>query len=138
MRTNEDIEGYLIELSLPYEKLDEGLWMVNNEADHVDNILVNHSPPIITFVVKLMDVPSTHQPELFEQLLRLNGTEMVAGAYGIEEGNVVLVDTLQSENLDYNEFFASIESLSLAIRQHYSVLKKYRLGAASSESASNE
>ena len=74
-----------------------------------------------------MEVPrGGKRAEFCEQLLRLNATEMVAGAYGIEDENVVIVDTLQSENLDINELQASIDGMSLAISVHYSVLSGYR------------
>lgn len=126
MKTNDDIEGYLIELNQPFELLEEGIWVLNNEEDHVSGLVIQHTPPIITFRVKLMDLPQHNQAELFAQLLRLNATDMVAGAYGLDEDGVVLVDTLQSENLDFNEFQASIEALSLAIAEHYPVLRGYR------------
>lgn len=126
MKSNDDIEGYLIELNHPFEQLDDGLWVLNDEEEHIQNVVILHSPPIITFRVKLMDVPESNRAELFERLLRLNATDMVAGAYGVDEDGVVIVDTLQSENLDYNEFRASIESLSLAIAEHYPVLRGYR------------
>jgi len=126
MRTNDDIEGYLIELGMPFEQLDEGIWRLNNEDDGVDNLVVMHSPPIIFFRVKLMEVPQENQAGLYEKLLVLNATEMVAGAYGLEDGHVVIVDTLQSENLDFNEFQASVESLSMAVAEHYPVLRGFR------------
>ena len=46
-------------------------------------------------------------------------------AYGIENESVVLVDSLQSENLDMNEFQAAIDSLSLAVHNHHDVLAQY-------------
>ena len=126
MRTNEDIEGYLIEMGMPFEMLDEGLWSLNDEEDGVENLVIMHSPPIVVFRVKLMEIPEGDHEDLYEQLLKLNGTEMVAGAYGIEEGHVVIVDTLQSENLDFNEFQASIESITMAVAEHYPILSGFR------------
>ena len=49
---------------------------------------------------------------------------MVAGAYGLEEDNVVIVDTLQSENLDFNEFQASLDAIAMAVREHYEEIKE--------------
>jgi hypothetical protein len=51
---------------------------------------------------------------------------MIAGAYGLEGNAVVITDTLQSENLDYNEFQASVDALTMAISQHYPLLSKYQ------------
>jgi hypothetical protein len=51
---------------------------------------------------------------------------MVHGAYGIEGDNVVLIDTLQSENLDFNEFQASLDALLMASTQDYEKLNAFR------------
>jgi hypothetical protein len=51
---------------------------------------------------------------------------MVHGAYGIEDNNVVLIDTLQAENLDYNEFQATLDALMLASTQDYQRLNSFR------------
>ncbi len=127
MRTNDDIEGYLIELDKPFEELDEGLWRLSNEDDHIDSMLIMHTPPIIVFRVKLMETPEgARRIELYEDLLKLNANNMIAGAYGIEDDSVVIVDTLQAENLDYNEFQASVESISMAIAEDYPQLSAYR------------
>jgi hypothetical protein len=56
--------------------------------------------------------------KLYEQLLTLNATDLVHGAYGLEEGDIILTDALEIENLDYSEFLASLESLALAVTSH--------------------
>lgn len=123
MITNDQIEAYLIEHGLPYEQVREGLWVIHDDIDYIDNIVIYHTPPVITFRVKLMDAPvEAARPELFARLLELNATSMVAGAYGLENDAVVIVDTLQSENLDHNEFQASIDAISMAVREHYEEL----------------
>ena len=55
---------------------------------------------------------------------------MVSGAYAIENGAVMALETLQSENLDYNEFQAAIDGLTLAITEHYEELKQFHHLAA--------
>lgn len=124
MTTTDQIEAYLIETELPFEQVEEGLWLIHDDNDFIDNIVVYHTEPVITFRVKLMECPREGRLELFTRLLRLNATSMVAGAYGLEDEAVVIVDTLQSENLDFNEFQASIDSIALAIREHYLELKE--------------
>ncbi|RMF90104.1 MAG: hypothetical protein D6736_07335 [Nitrospinota bacterium] len=126
MKTKEDIEGYLIRLELPFEEVEDGLWVIHDDISHVDNIVVLYDPPIVVFRVKLMEVPTQRREEFFELLLRFNATHMIHGAYGIENGNVVIIDTLQAENLDFNEFQASVEALSLAIAQDYDTLAAFR------------
>ena len=45
---------------------------------------------------------------------------------GLEGNHVVLTDTLELENLDYNEFEASFDSVTLALAAHLSALAPYR------------
>ncbi len=121
------IENYLIKSEFPFERVDEGFWLIHDEFDQIDNIVIYHSSPVVTFRVKLLEVPDLDDEvrlELFTKLLELNATSMVAGAYGLEDEAVVAVDTLQAENLDFNEFQASIDSMALAIREHYRPLKQ--------------
>jgi len=126
MKTNEDIESYLLQAGLEYTSPENGMWIVHDEYEHIENIIIFHSPPVTTFRVKLMELPEGNQTSLFERMLRLNAEDLISGAYGLEGENIVLVDTLQSENLDFNEFQASIDSLSMALSMHYSELSKFR------------
>ena len=121
---NERIEEFIIEMGLPFEEVKPGLWLVHDEIDYIDNIVVYHTPPVLTFRVKLVDVPdSKTRPELYQRLLELNATSMVAGAFGLEDESVVIVESLQSESLDHNEFQAAIDSITLAVREHYQDLR---------------
>ncbi|WP_158542372.1 YbjN domain-containing protein [Lujinxingia litoralis] len=124
MVTNDKIETFIIEHGLPFEQVQDGLWLIHDEVDHIDNIVVYHTPPVLTFRVKLMEAPEKATRDvLFKRLLELNATSMVAGAYGLEDDAVVIVDTLQSENLDHNEFQATIDALAIAVREHYEELR---------------
>lgn len=125
MKTNEEIEGYLMRLGLPYDTVGEGMWVMHDEENGV-NVAVIHDPPIVVFRVKVTEIPPQGREKLFRRLLELNATDLVHGAYGIEGDNVVLIDTLQGENLDFNEVQASIESLVLALTSHYKLLDEYR------------
>jgi hypothetical protein len=127
-RTIEDFNSYLNQLDLPFEEVKPGMWVIHDEEDKVDNIFVTFSDPLVVFRVKIMDAPTNpiKKAELCEELLKINATEMIAGAYGLEGNAVVITDTLQSENLDYNEFQASVDALTMAISQHYPLLSKYQ------------
>ena len=88
MITNDTIEEYLIDTELPYEQVQEGMWLIHDDHDYVDNVVVIHTPPVITFRVKIMDIsdiPEEKKSEVYEYLLRLNANELVAGAYGLEQ-----------------------------------------------------
>ena len=73
-----------------------------------------------------MDMPQKNREAFFRLLLELNASEMIHGAYGIEDDIVALIDTLQSEHLDLNEFQATVDALLLAITQDYQKLKAFR------------
>jgi len=53
----------------------------------------------------------------------------VHGAYGIEVESVVIMDALQFENLDYNEFAATVDDITLAVASHHGRLAKFREAA---------
>lgn len=124
---NDVIEGYLIRSGINYEALGDGMWMVHDEFDTIDNIVVSLSDPLVMFRVKLMELPEdpAQQSALFRKLLELNVTEMLSGAYGIDGNEVVAFETLQAENLDLNEFQAAIDGLTMAITDHYDELKRF-------------
>lgn len=124
MRTKEDVEQYLIDLDTPYEVVSDGLYRLIDDVHDVDDIFVLVTGPLVIFSVRLMKVPSKNVEAFYRKLLELNATELVAGAYGIDGDDVMITDTLQLENLDYNEFLASIEALAMAINEHYPLLKK--------------
>lgn len=123
MASNEQIEAYLIESEMPFEQVSEGLWLVNDVADSIDNIVLVHAEPVLTFRVKVLEAPEGGREELFAALLQLNAGSMVAGAYGLEDDSIVIVATLQSENLDFNEFRATLDAVALAVREHYEDIK---------------
>jgi hypothetical protein len=125
MRTIEDVERYLLELNTPYEVLGEGIYRLTDDVEDVDDIIVLCTDPLVIFSVRLMKVPSKNSEAFYRKLLELNASELVAGAYGIDGDDVVITDTLQLENLDFNEFQASIDSLVMAIHNHYPVLREF-------------
>ena len=121
------IEGYLVRTGVAYDVLGEGIWVVHDELEHVDNIVVTLASPVVVFRVKLMELPTApaEQAALCKKLLELNASAMVAGAYAIDGNSVIALETLQSENLDYNELQAAIDGLTLAITEHYDELKSF-------------
>ena len=122
MATRDDIEHYLIQIGYPYESVEPHVWVIRNTA----NLVVTLEPPLVVFRMKLMNIPTSRKEDFFKLLLELNASHMIHGAYGIEDNNVVLIDTLQSENLDYNEFQATLDALTLSSTQDYQKLKTFR------------
>ncbi len=116
------IEDYILQGNWVAQKLDNATWTINDEFEGIDNLVIYYEDPIIIFRIKLMEIPAQKKEAFFEKLLRLNSESMVHGAYALEGNNVIIVDTLQGENLDFNEFQASIESVYMALANDYKVL----------------
>jgi hypothetical protein len=125
MVTQNDIEIYLDDCGFPFEKIDEGMWRVESPDNNVDNIIVTYAEPIVFLRVNLMPVPESNREAFYERLLQLNASGVSHGAFGIEENKVVVIDTLQVENLDRNELQASLDSLAFTVAQYYNELKGY-------------
>lgn len=122
MVNREDIESFLIRAESDFQEIDEGIWIVHahSETGERPGIVVNYQPPVVVFRADIRDLPmdDEEQLQLYRRLLELNAIDLVHGAYGLEDGEVILSDTLELENLDFSEFRASLESLALAINSH--------------------
>lgn len=124
MVNREDIESFLIRAEVDFEELGEGIWLVHlvtTQPGEHPGIVVTHQPPVVVFRSDIRDLPldDEDQLRLYRRLLELNAQDLVHGAYGVEDGQVTLGDTLELENLDFSEFRASLESLALAITSHF-------------------
>jgi hypothetical protein len=51
---------------------------------------------------------------------------MIHGAYAVDGKNVLIIDTLEADTMDLEEFEASIDAIGLALAQHYRPLSRYR------------
>jgi hypothetical protein len=119
MVTREDLESFLIRMDLDWEEVDEGMFLVQSPSG---GVVVHLSDPVLLLRLKVMDLPTNGADltDLYRCLLELNATDIVHGAYGIEEGELILSDTLELENLDFEELQASVESLQYAASSHLS------------------
>lgn len=124
MRENRVVEAYLARTSLPYRELSGGTWIMDDDGDEIPPMVVSLAPPVIIFSCRVCPVPDGAGSKYFRALLELNASEMTAGAYGVVDGWVVITDTLQSENLDYNEFNGVVEGIVMALSAHYPKLKE--------------
>jgi hypothetical protein len=129
MITKDDIQSFLDRLeggALTVTELEPNLWLARtpDEAE----VVVHYAPPVVVLRVRVMELPASEprRSELFRQLLEYNARELVHGSYGLEGDHVVLTDTLELENLDFSEFEASFDSITLALASHLATLAPYR------------
>ena len=123
MVSREDLESYLIRMDLDYEEIDPGMFLVRGR-NHGFPFVVHHDEALLLIRMKLMDMSETNESrELFRRLLELNASEVVHGAYGIEEDELIISDTLELETLDFHELQASMESIELAAATHMELIR---------------
>lgn len=130
MTNREDLEGYISRLedaAVTSREVEEDLWILGGGDESSAGVVVNYAPPVVVLRVNVMELPKkkSKRSELFQRLLELNATDLVHGSYGIEGDLIVLTDALQLENLDFNEFRASYDSINLALASHLPALAKY-------------
>src|SRR3954467_8073430 len=132
MVTREDVDSYLMRTGLDHKEIGEGMWLVYANAPEGPGIVVHYSPPLVVFRLKVMDLPGDEQrcAGLFRKLLQLNATDLVHAAYALEEGDVILTESLEAENLDFNEMQATLDSFQMALAWHFDALWDYRDCAA--------
>ena len=127
MLTKEDVESFLLRLEQDYEEVEPGMWVVPTNSAGA-RLVIHHSPPLLLVRVKVMELPSDERQcaELYRRLLELNAVDLVHGAYGVEEGDVILSDALELENLNFNELQASVDSIQMALASHLESLSPFR------------
>ncbi|MFW5711488.1 MAG: YbjN domain-containing protein [bacterium] len=120
------IESYLINLGVTYAELGENTWIINDPDNGLEQVAVAVNEPLVVVRVKVMNVPSRDREEFYLKLLQLNGSDLIHGAYAVVENDVILIDTLNYETMDLEDFQATIDAVSLALTEHYSLLSSYR------------
>jgi hypothetical protein len=134
MVTHDDIETFLDRVTSDgqgdYTEVEPGLWIVRPGGALDLDVVVHYSPPVVVLRVKVMNVPRDggQCATLNRRLLELNATDLIHGSYGIEEESIVLTEALELSHLDYEEFQASYESMTLALASHLRELATYREG----------
>jgi hypothetical protein len=131
MVTKEELEGFLERLEVDgasHREIKPGMWIVRPGGLLDADIVVHYSPPVAILRVKVMDLPKDAKAlaKLSRRLLEWNATELVHGSYGIEGDAVVLIEALELGHLDYEEFLASFESMTLALASHLRELAPFR------------
>src|SRR5947209_7675521 len=106
MVTQDDIEVFLDRLSqegASHKEVQPGLWVVKPGGALDFDIVVHYSPPVALLRVKVMELPKDQKAlaQLSRRLLELNASDLLHGAYGIEQNSssIVLTEALELEHL---------------------------------------
>lgn len=129
MLTQDDIQSFLDRVeggTVDVAELEPGLWRGRTQTGA--EFVVHFAPPVVILRVRVMEPPAGNdkRSELYRTLLEFNARDLVHGSYGLEGEHVVLTDALELADLDYSEFEASWDSLTLALASHLSALAPYR------------
>jgi hypothetical protein len=129
MVTREDILSYLDRVeggTVETTEVEPGLWRARTQSGA--DVVVHYAPPVVILRMRVMEPPASDEKRsgLYRQLLEFNARDLVHGSYGLEGEHVVLTDALELSDLDYSEFEASWDSLTLAVASHLSALAPYR------------
>ncbi|MEE4358159.1 MAG: YbjN domain-containing protein [Desulfococcaceae bacterium] len=124
------VKEYLDDLQLDIVEEDAAneLVVVDDESEGIKNLIVDCEEPIVIIEQLIMKV-KPDASDFFKRLLQMN-RELVHGAFVLDESGEMLLfrDTLQLENLDFNELEGSIKALSLAMSEYGEELLKYAAG----------
>lgn len=122
----EKVLDYTTRLTLDIEHKDdnEELIVVSNEDRGVYQMVMDCEYPILIIeqlIYKIKNKSTDH----FLQLLKMN-RNLIHGAFVIdeEEKQVIFRDTLQLENLDFNELEGTINALTMGLAEYSGALLK--------------
>ncbi len=114
------IKGYLteLELEIKHENSSESIFIVSSEQEGVVNLIICVAYPIVIFEQFLFEI-KTDSPLVYKALLQKN-RDIIHGAFVLDHTGqkVIFRDSLQLENLDLNEFGATLNSLSLLLSEY--------------------
>lgn len=121
------VEQYIrnLDYKIVHKSEESGVFVIENSLDGIHNLIVGIAPPVIIFEQYLFTITKDSM-EMFKSLLMKN-RDMIHGAFAITEDGkkVIFRYTLQIHNLDFNEFEAAINSLSLLISEYYQQLIEF-------------
>ena len=121
------VESYIRRMALPYEQVDTDTWMVTPQNLRHSQIVVRIEDPIILFSTPLFEVgdETPDREGLFRTLLELNES-LLHSAYGLQDNQLVMSGAHPVETLDFNEFQAMIDDMSMSLDSHLEQLARWR------------
>jgi hypothetical protein len=130
----ENIEPLLFRSGTPFDQLDTTTWVLRLDNRHRSRVIVKVAEPIVLLSVPLgtLDDGIGNREALYRTLLELN-TDFMHSAYAIEGERLVLSGALQTESLNFNEFQAIIDDLTMTLDSHLDKLADWKLGARPTE-----
>ncbi|MCU0634567.1 MAG: YbjN domain-containing protein [Gemmatimonadaceae bacterium] len=135
MVTRDDVESFLDRLGpsgAQVREVEQTMWAVRPAGALDFDVVVSINPPVLVLTIDVMPLPTdpAQLATLSRRLLELNASDLVHGAYGIQQESVVLTEALELSHLEFEEFLAAYESMTLALSTHLRDLATYRVAEA--------
>ncbi len=127
MSSVETIESYLRRSDLPHEQIDPETWVIQLSAKRWSRIALRIEDPIVLYTAAILDITeaTSDKEALYRSVLELNNTLLHCG-YALQDERIVLSGAHPLQNLDQNEFQATIDELTMALDNHYEKLAPWR------------
>ena len=130
MVTREEIESFLDRISAEgasYKEVEQNLWVVNPDGESSADLVVSYAPPVVVLRVNVMQLPADDGKcsKLTRRLLELNASDLVHGSYGIQKDTIILTEALELAHLDFEEFRAAYDGMTLALATHLRELASF-------------
>ena len=107
-----------LSLNIVHQEETEELIVVSNEQKGIFRMVIDCEFPILIFEQLIYEIKVDSKKHYLE-LLKMN-RNLIHGAFVVDdnEGQLIYRDTLQLENLDFNEFEGTINALSLGLAEY--------------------
>lgn len=107
-----------LQLDIKQENPKEGIFIVSNEPEGINNLIICVAAPIVIFEQFIFEIKEQGN-HVYKSLLQKN-RDIIHGAFVLDDSGrkVIFRDSLQVENLDQNEFEATINSLSVLLSEY--------------------
>lgn len=114
------VKEYLTELeyNIVLENEEDGLFVVENEANGITNLVLGVAEPLLIIEQFLFEI-KTPDAQVYKQLLQ-KSRDIIHGAFVLDDegSKVIFRNTHELENLDLNEIEATLNSLALLLGEY--------------------
>ena len=66
MSANAKVEGYLINLGMTFEQIDENSWIINDDENGLERVAVITADPLLIIRVNVMGIPESKKEEFYK------------------------------------------------------------------------
>lgn len=123
----EKVREYILDLghSIVKENAEDGILVIDHESEGIKNLVLCCTDTVLVMEQYIFNA-SHADANTYKQLLMKN-RDILHGAFVLDESGegVIFRDTLQVENLDYNEVEATINSLALLLAEYSSKIIQF-------------